>query len=467
MVPQHIISWGANERPLSPVSTSSASVLSIESITSDTSSTLPEPSRATQYRIKSMDFSGALGKRESDGNITFLVDAILYCVHRYFFSRDSPYFSTRLDQLGIREHEPLSIIISLGDVEPKDFDALLSVLYPECGPGPSASDFEEHSLSYEQWKSVLHLSTRWGFASLRRLALKSINPPTPFDQLLLARAYSVDDWVSSALTALCERTVPLSLSEARQMTIEDIMLITTVREGIRPHALQVDPGEIPNCIEAVQIGMHAGGAGPGAPPSASSLSLSSSSSLSLMMEGETPTSPSGSTTVSNNGTGQSARSTMAAGANDASEKVGSGDGGQNREEEEDEDAETAVALSPVDGVVRRRANLNLKGEGEVTGPGENGIVRSAEKSSRPARGTSAWGKILVVPSPTLSHAPHSPQAWGLPTDADEPPHEEPGWLTRARVKKVKRKSAPRHSSPPPLPPKPFGGQLQDSGGDGD
>lgn len=83
-----------------------------------------------------------------DGNITFLVrpsliiyatpliilfkvDNILYCVHRYFFSHHSTYFSTRLDQLGIREHEPLPVIISLGDVERKDFEAFLSVLYPE------------------------------------------------------------------------------------------------------------------------------------------------------------------------------------------------------------------------------------------------------------------------------------------------------------------------------------------------
>jgi hypothetical protein len=82
-----------------------------------------------------------------DGNITFLVrtslivcdpthrsmqvDGTLYCVHRYFFSHHSTYFSTRLDQLGIREHEALPIIISLGDIERKDFEAFLSVLYPE------------------------------------------------------------------------------------------------------------------------------------------------------------------------------------------------------------------------------------------------------------------------------------------------------------------------------------------------
>jgi len=56
---------------------------------------------------------------------------VLYCVHRYFFSRDSAHFSIRFAQLDIRDHEPLPTIISLGDIESKDFDAFLSILYPE------------------------------------------------------------------------------------------------------------------------------------------------------------------------------------------------------------------------------------------------------------------------------------------------------------------------------------------------
>ena len=91
---------------------------------------------------------------------------------------------------------------------------------------------------------MLHLSTRWNFASIRRLALGSIKPPTPHDRLLLARTYSVDDWVVPALSALCERTAPLSLSEARQMSIEDVVLVSTVREDICSYALQVDSAEI-------------------------------------------------------------------------------------------------------------------------------------------------------------------------------------------------------------------------------
>ena len=116
------------------------------------------------------------------------------------------------------------------------------------------SNFEAHELSYEQWKSVLHLSTRWGFASLRKLALKSITLPTPHDQLVLARTYSVDEWVLPALTALCERTFPLSLDEAREMRMEDVILVATVREEIRGGAFQVDAADVPRYIEGAQAG---------------------------------------------------------------------------------------------------------------------------------------------------------------------------------------------------------------------
>jgi hypothetical protein len=176
-----------------------------------------------------------------DGNITFLVDGTLYCVHRYFFSRDSVFFSTKFSHLGVRDHESLITVISLSDVERSDFEAFLSVIYP--------ANFDEHNLSYEQWRSVLHLSTRWGFASLRKLALRSVKPPTPCDQLLLARTYGIDHWVLPSLSALCERTTPISLNEARQMRIEDVVLVATVREDIRDDGSKT---EIPLRIEATQ-----------------------------------------------------------------------------------------------------------------------------------------------------------------------------------------------------------------------
>lgn len=115
--------------------------------------------------------------------------------------------------------------------------------------------FDTNHFTYEEWKSVLHLSTHWDFASIRRLALSSIEPPTPHDRLLLARTYAVDNWVVPALSALCERTTPLTLSEARQMSIEDVVLVSTVREDIRGCTHQVDAAEISLRVQAEQLGV--------------------------------------------------------------------------------------------------------------------------------------------------------------------------------------------------------------------
>ncbi|KAH9976128.1 hypothetical protein BGW80DRAFT_1291526 [Lactifluus volemus] len=268
----NIFSFG-NNYGTPPVS-NRASVVSVDTILSDSSAhersfSTPEASRIADSRIKGaltslvIEPSGSGGRASAhpetdpsftkhekyffkDGNVTFLVDGSLYCVHRYFFSRDSVYFSTRFAQLDIRDHEALPTIISLGDIEREDFEAFLSVIYPE--------DFEEPDLSYKEWKSVLHLSTLWGFASLRKLAIRSIYPPTPHDRLLLARTYSVDHWVLPALTALCERNTPLSLDEARQMSIEDVVLVATVREDIRNNTIQVKAIDIPCRVEAAQAG---------------------------------------------------------------------------------------------------------------------------------------------------------------------------------------------------------------------
>jgi hypothetical protein len=139
---------------------------------------------------------------------------------------------------------------------PSEFPNTLCPVTEVYTPVP-ARNFEEHGLSYEQWKSVLHLSTRWGFASLRKLALKSIYPPTSFDRLLLARTYSVDHWVLPALSALCERKKTISLKEARQMSTEDLVLVTTVREEIRAEVPFVDTTEIKRRIEAAQVRMVA------------------------------------------------------------------------------------------------------------------------------------------------------------------------------------------------------------------
>ena len=55
------------------------------------------------------------------------------------------------------------------------------------------------------------------------------------------------------MSALCERTTPLTLLEAQQMNIEDVVLVSTVREHIRGRTIQVDAAEIPAHVEVEQL----------------------------------------------------------------------------------------------------------------------------------------------------------------------------------------------------------------------
>lgn len=205
------------------------------------------------------------------------------------------------------------------------------------------------------------------------------------------------------------------------MSIEDVVLIATVREDIRHHALQVDSDEIPHCIEAAQAGMRALATGLGAfsPKGATR---------------ETPTSPS---TCSR--TERSARSRTAVTDNVGAEGVN------------EDDAETAVAASPVD-MRRGGSKEDDTGESGVGPPTSPVVVRHAEKPSRPS---SAWGKILVVPSPTLSISPHSP-VWG--TGADPLETHNPSAWHRLRVKSA------RPPDPVVVLGKPVGGDQSDSDG---
>jgi hypothetical protein len=170
-----IVSWSDQKTHISPVLSSAASIVSFDS-TFSVSDTFPShfqmsPSTSEApgaqfgaYYTSLPDFpedgktpgvrnatpDDSFSRHDTyffkDGNVTFLVrglrrkapdmltspqiDGMLYCVHRYFFSRDSIYFATRFAQLDIRDHEALPTIISFGDVEHNDFEALLSVLYP-------------------------------------------------------------------------------------------------------------------------------------------------------------------------------------------------------------------------------------------------------------------------------------------------------------------------------------------------
>ncbi|KZP02430.1 hypothetical protein FIBSPDRAFT_1055879 [Athelia psychrophila] len=62
-----------------------------------------------------------------DGNVVFLIEEVLYNIHRYFFERDSAHFRSILASVqGADEQNP----IVLSDVSCSDFDEFLAILYP-------------------------------------------------------------------------------------------------------------------------------------------------------------------------------------------------------------------------------------------------------------------------------------------------------------------------------------------------
>ncbi|KAH9024292.1 hypothetical protein EDB84DRAFT_1564465 [Lactarius hengduanensis] len=241
----NIVSWGDNEICISPVLSSAASIISFDSTFSDTSPSRSQmsPTTSEDPGLPSAGFSE--GKIPRGGHTTpddsfIRHDAYFFkdeTSHFWWMVRCTAYIDTSL--LAIPSTSPndlpsstymitkLPTIISIGDVERKDFEALLSVWYP--------AKFEAHELTYGQWKS-------------------SIKPPTSHDLFVLARTYSVDHWVLPALTALCGRSLPLSLDEARQMSMGDVILVATVREEIRGGRLRVDVADIPRHVEVAQAG---------------------------------------------------------------------------------------------------------------------------------------------------------------------------------------------------------------------
>jgi hypothetical protein len=106
--------------------------------------------------------------------------------------------------------------------------------------------------TFEQWSAVLDLSTRWGFTSIRDLAIRSIRPPDSLKKLLLARKCNIDMWIQPALLELCMRPQPLSLEEARLMDFEDVILVGSVRQTARSSTLTVWGTGILKCIQAWQ-----------------------------------------------------------------------------------------------------------------------------------------------------------------------------------------------------------------------
>jgi len=261
VVPDHVLERNLSTS-LTPTFWGTLTIVSFDSLDSDSpqlkSSVIHEnPLPAQPFALseelentstplsKSIDLPAAQHKHLyfDDGSITFRVQNTLYRLHRSLLCRGSTKFENVLSQLSAQQESTTSPTIPLDDVKAVDFDAFLSIIYPQNYDTVDKRTFE-------QWSAILDLSTRWGFTSIRDLAIRCTKHPNPLDRLILARKHAVEEWTLPALLELCERPKPLSLEEARLMDFEDVVLVGSVRQAVRSSVLTVNGTGVGNCIRA-------------------------------------------------------------------------------------------------------------------------------------------------------------------------------------------------------------------------
>jgi hypothetical protein len=82
------------------------------------------------------------------------------------------------------------------------------------------------------------------------MAIRCLKPPKAHQRLILGRKHGIDRWILPALQELCERPEPPTPDEARLMGLEDVILVGSVREKVRTHALTANSAGIMDRIKA-------------------------------------------------------------------------------------------------------------------------------------------------------------------------------------------------------------------------
>jgi hypothetical protein len=84
----------------------------------------------------------------------------------------------------------------------------------------------------DEWTSILKLAVKWNFQSIEVVAVKQLGPITsPIDKIVLGRTYNIVEWLPTAYGDICRRKDALTLEEGMRLGMEDVIKITTMRQG--------------------------------------------------------------------------------------------------------------------------------------------------------------------------------------------------------------------------------------------
>ncbi|KAH9938542.1 uncharacterized protein B0H18DRAFT_18687 [Fomitopsis serialis] len=190
----------------------------------------------------------------ADGNAIFLVEDVLFNVHRYFLHRDSPVFRDLflLPQRGGGEGQVDNNPIRLDGTRSIDMERFLSILYP-----PRIGHYDLKTT--DEWASVLELAHKWQFDSICELVADRLPQVASLvDQIILGRRYGLEEMLLSARVRLCEREAPISLEEGRRLGLDECIVVGEVRQKARSNlfattAMKFDEWDVRMLQEAFQV----------------------------------------------------------------------------------------------------------------------------------------------------------------------------------------------------------------------
>ncbi|KIO04195.1 hypothetical protein M404DRAFT_48882, partial [Pisolithus tinctorius Marx 270] len=167
--------------------------------------------------------------------VTFLVEDCLFRTPREPLEAESTVFRDRflLPQGESKRVYGRSPVVLRG-VSKKEFESLLrALMYRSVRHGTNKGS----DLDYDQWMSVLKLSTTWEFTGLSNAAIEYLDcllrPLDPITKVELALQYNIQEWLLSALLMLARRSAPISIEEGRRIGFENALKLASVREKLQ------------------------------------------------------------------------------------------------------------------------------------------------------------------------------------------------------------------------------------------
>ncbi|KAH9951627.1 hypothetical protein B0H21DRAFT_684629 [Amylocystis lapponica] len=166
-----------------------------------------------------------------DGNVVFLVENVLYNLHRSMLEKHSTVFQEMWSippPAGNTEGSQAYNPIVLAGIKAIDFTRLLWIIYPPVLGSCKATTVDE-------WVSILDQADRWQIDNLRFFAIKTLQSMSvdPVLKIMLWTRHNLDrSELISSYASLVTRPQSLSIDEAKRLGVETTAKVAQARDAI-------------------------------------------------------------------------------------------------------------------------------------------------------------------------------------------------------------------------------------------